>query len=86
MMDRWKKKDSNYCQDWNIRHLVAALGRGEKRRRKSQIARKRERHQIEPHHPSRENLFLKYMADETGFKMFNGKKRDPSVIVALRFF
>lgn len=78
-MDRWKNKESNYCQDRDIRPLVAALGRGERRRKdssESQIARKTQRDtKLNLITSSTEHLLLKNTADETGFKTFNGKAR-----------
>lgn len=61
-----KNKESNYCQDGNIRPLVAALGRGEKRRRHAKL------NLITP---SVENLFLESVAHETTLKILNGETR-----------
>lgn len=48
-----EKKESNYCQGRNNRPLVAALGRGARRRgdsSESRIAKETERHQTDPYH------------------------------------
>lgn len=71
VMDRWKNKESNYCQDRNIRPLVAALGRGERKDLSLENCMKERDTKMNLFTPSAENLLLKYKAHETTFKTFN---------------
>lgn len=75
VMDRWKNKESNYCQDRNIRPLVAALGRGERKDLRLENCVKERDTKMNLITPSAENLLLEYEAHETTFKTFNRETR-----------